>query len=113
MALLAEIEEAAKTGPDDLGKAVLSAHAAVKEATEWMLAAPDINDRFAGAAPYLRAWALLLGGHYHLKAAGDAARLPLAAFHIRQIMAEIPGLLTAATEGAAPLYALDAEALAG
>ncbi|QIE57490.1 acyl-CoA dehydrogenase [Pikeienuella piscinae] len=113
-ALLAEIEAGAKaSGDSELARRVLAAHAEVARATDWMLNAPEINDRFAGAAPYLRAWALLLGGWHFLKAAEDPGHAPLAAFHIRQAMAEIPGLLVAATEGAAPLYALSAEALVG
>ncbi len=112
-AMLAEITSAADAAVDAaLGAKVAAAAAQVVEATEWMLAAETINDRFAGAVPYLRAWGLLLGGHYLLKAAGaDAARTPLAAFHIAQQMPQIPALLAAATAGAAQLYALDADAL--
>ena len=110
-ALLAEID------PDalgDWGGLVASAKAQIAEATDWMLDAPEINDRFAGAAPYLRAWALLIGGWRLAEAAmKDAARAPLADFHIRQMLPQVPGLLAAATAGAAPLYALDADALAG
>ena len=42
-------------------------------ATGWMAAA-EPDDRFAGAVPYLRAFALTLGGHY-LQAAAQAAAL--------------------------------------
>ncbi len=71
-----------------------------------------MNDRFAGAAPFLRAFALALGGHYLLKAAMvDASRMPLARFHIRQTMQQVDALCSAAREGAFGLYALDAEAL--
>ena len=112
-AMLAEITSAADAAADAaLGAKVAAAAAQVAEATEWMLAAETINDRFAGAVPYLRAWGLLLGGHYLLKAAdADAARTPLAAFHIAQQMPQISALLAAATAGAAQLYALDADAL--
>ncbi len=78
-------------------------------ATDWMAAAQN-NDRLAGSSPYLSAFALALGGHYLLKAAqvsGDPARAALAEFHLRQVMSEAPGLLAAAREGAAPLYACD------
>ena len=105
-ALLAEVAETARAGAElgaDLGRAA----ARVGEATEWMVAA-DMEDRFAGAASYLRAFALVLGGHYLLKGAlADAARMPLAAFHIRGIMPETGGLCDAACDGAKTLHALD------
>ncbi len=112
-ALLAEIEASAFAAVNDaLGAKVGAAATQVAKATEWMLGAETLNDRFAGAVPYLRAWGLLLGGHYLLKAAeADAAHLPLARFHISQLMPQIPALLAAATAGAEQLYALDAEAL--
>ena len=78
--------------------------------TGWMAAA-EMNDRFAGASPYLRAFALTLGGHYLLKAAAaeaeDGPRHALAAFHIRQLLPQVAALCAAAREGAAPLYAYD------
>lgn len=108
-ALLAEIEAAA-AGPH--ADAVMKAHAEVASATEWMLSAPDLNDRFAGSVPYLRAWATLLGAHYLSRAAeADPGRKPLADFYMAHILPQVPGLTAAATAGAAPLYALDAEAL--
>ena len=112
-ALLAEIETAASAASNAaLAAKVATAKKAVGEATDWMLAADTLNDRFAGAVPYLRAWGLRLGGHYLLKAAeADPAHLPLATFHISQLMPQIPALLAAATAGADQLYALDAEAL--
>jgi hypothetical protein len=66
-------------------------------------------DRLAGSSPYLRAFALVLGGWYLVKAArapGDAGREALARFHLRQLMA-VEGLCAAAREGAGALYALD------
>lgn len=112
-ALLAEISEAASAAKNDVLSVKLSAALdAVAEATDWMLAAETLNDRFAGAAPYLRAWGLLLGGHYLLKAAeANASHTPLATFHVTQMLPQIPALLAAATAGAGQLYALDAEAL--
>ena len=117
-AMLAEIA----TGADgasaagetaDLGAQVRAAHDQVAAATDLLLSADTLNDRFAGAAAYLRAWALLLGGHYLLKAATkDAGRVPLARYHIRHLMPQIGGLLASATAGAEDLYALTAEELA-
>ncbi len=102
-ALLDEIRATAATGGPHPRLDAAVEH--LERATAWMLEA-DMNDRFAGAVPYLRAFALALGGHYLLRAAqADEARMPLAAFHIRQLMAQVGPLCEAACEGAAPLYA--------
>jgi hypothetical protein len=67
-----------------------------------------MTDRLAGSAPFLRAFALVLGGHYLLRGAlVDDARRPLARVHLRQVMAGVDGLCSAARDGAADLYALD------
>jgi acyl-CoA dehydrogenase len=105
-ALLAEVAGTAASG-GDLGAELGRAAARVKETTEWMAGA-GMNDRFAGAAPFLRAFASVLGGHYLLKGAlADATRMPLAAFHIRHVLPEAGSLCDIAREGAEPLYALD------
>jgi hypothetical protein len=71
-----------------------------------------MDDRFAGAVPYLRAFALILGAHAHLKAAlADPARLPLAKVMIRRLLPGHAALLIEAREGAAGLYAVTPEAL--
>ena len=97
----------------DLAGEVLQAATALREATKAMLAMP-LNDRFAGAVAYLRAFALVLGGQAHLKAAlADPARLPLARVMIRRLLPDHAALLRAAREGAGGLYDLSDEALAG
>ena len=113
--LLQEVEDHARdaraTQPD-LAGAVWNAAEALREATEWLLA-QDLNDRFAGATSYLRAFARVLGGHYHLKAAlVDPARLPLATVAIKRLLPEHIGLLAQMREGAAGLYDLTPELLA-
>jgi len=97
---------------------ILAAAEAARDATEWMLTAPDQNDRAAGGSPYLRLFALALGAHYlgrgalAAKDAPDgAARRALATFYATQIAPQTRALAAAAMQGAAPLYALDAEAL--
>jgi hypothetical protein len=98
--------EAARAAHPDLAGAVADAAQALRKATDW-IAAQAPNTRFAGAVPYLRAFARVLGGHYHLRAAlGDASRVPLAAFYIRRLMPEYTSLLAHAVEGDAGLYAL-------
>jgi len=104
-------ELAGCSGPDDLVADVVAAAAALRAATA-ALVAQEMNDRFAGAVPYLRAFARVLGAHYQLiAAAADPAREPLARFYIKRLLPEHGALLAQAREGAAGLYALDAMAL--
>ena len=62
------IEETARQAAGDHGARLALAARRLAEATGWMAAA-EPNDRCAGAVPYLRAFALTLGGHYLLKGA--------------------------------------------
>jgi alkylation response protein AidB-like acyl-CoA dehydrogenase len=101
-----------------IAEGVVAAAEAAMSATEWMLTAPDPNDRAAGGTPYLRLMALALGAHYlgrgALAARGGseaANRLALARFFATQIAPQTAALAKAATQGAEPLYALDAETL--
>jgi hypothetical protein len=109
-ALLDEIEaaaEAAKAAMPDLAEPVWQAAETLRETTEWLVTR-DMNDRFAGAVPYLRAFARVLGGHYHLTAAlqGDGTRKRLATFYIKRILPEHAGLLTHVREGGDDLMAI-------
>ena len=98
--------EAARASLPDLAGDVWQAAEALREATEALVAQP-LNDRFAGAVPYLRAFARVLGGDAHLKAAlADPERLALARVMIRRILPEHGALLAQVREGADGLYAL-------
>jgi len=114
--LLQEIEDAAETARatlPDLAEAVWAAAETLREATEG-LQGQDMNDRFAGAVPYLRAFARVLGAHFHLRAAIAApggARAKLARIFITRILPEHEGLLAQARAGASGLYALSVEEL--
>jgi acyl-CoA dehydrogenase len=112
--LIDEIEAeavAARSAQPALANAVWTAAEALREATEALLA-QDLNDRFAGSVAYLRAFARVLGAHYHLKAGlAEPARLPLAAFYINRLLPEYGPLLAQMREGAEGLYALTPEAL--
>ena len=66
--LIEAVEETARQAAGDLGARLAAAARRLAETTGWMAAA-EANDRFAGATPYLRAFALTLGGHYLLRAA--------------------------------------------
>eukprot|EP00933_Yihiella_yeosuensis_P025475 TRINITY_DN19775_c1_g2_i2.p1 TRINITY_DN19775_c1_g2~~TRINITY_DN19775_c1_g2_i2.p1 ORF type:complete len:572 (-),score=-5.70 TRINITY_DN19775_c1_g2_i2:388-2103(-) len=99
----------------DLAEGVWQASESLREATEWMVAQEEVTDRLAGAVPYLRAFARVLGGHYHLSAAmaeADGPRAALARFYITRLLPEHTALLTHAQGGSDDLYALSLDDLA-
>ncbi len=105
-ALLDEVAKAA--GPADLLADLAAAEQALRAATQQVLA-QEMNDRFAGAVPYLRSFARVLGAHFHLMAAAaDPAREALARIYVKRLLPEHAALLAQVNEGAAGLYALDA-----
>ena len=115
-ALLDEIEAAAESGKatlPELAEPVWLAAETLRETTEWLVS-QDLNDRFAGAVPYLRAFARVLGAHYHLAAAltDDGARKRLATFYIKRTLPEHIGLLAHVREGADDLMAVTLDDLA-
>ncbi len=115
-ALLDEVEagaDAAKSGHADLAQDVWNAAASLRETTEWLVD-QDLTDRFAGAVPYLRAFARVLGAHAHLSAAraGDDSHQRLARFYIKRLLPEHIGLLAHVREGASDLMAITADDLA-
>ncbi|MGD9864285.1 MAG: acyl-CoA dehydrogenase, partial [Pseudodonghicola sp.] len=115
--LLEEIQkqaERARCTLPELAEPVWQAAETLREATEWLVSQGDMNDRFAGAVPYLRAFARVLGGHYHLVAAlaePEGPRAALARFYIERMLPEHAALLTHARSGAAGLYALSIDEL--
>jgi hypothetical protein len=114
--LIGEIEGTAKAAREalpDLAEEVWSAAETLREATEALLA-QGMDDRFAGAVPYLRAFALVLGAAFHLRAAqADPARAALAAVMIHRLLPDHIGLLARSRCGAEELFALSPERLAG
>lgn len=113
--LLDEVEscaEAARGTLPDLAEPVWQASESLREVTEWLVSQPDMNMRFAGAVPYLRAFARVLGGYLHLKAAiadTGGTHEALARFYIKRLLPEHIGLLAHARAGADDLYALSAD----
>ncbi len=112
-ALLDEIEadaEKARATMPGLAEPVWQATETLRETTEWLVAQGDLQNRFAGAVPYLMGFARVLGGYYHLKAAlaegGEGTRSRLAKFYIDRLLPEHIGLLTHARQGAVDLYAI-------
>jgi len=116
--LLDEIEgnaEAVRGDFPQMAGAVWDAAETLRETTEWLIGKDDLNERFAGAVPYLRAFARVLGAHYHLKSAmaegGKGPRSHLARFYINRLLPEHAALLIHAKAGAEGLYAISVDDL--
>ena len=115
--LLDEIEEnaeAARAQFPAMAEAVWQASETLREATEWLAGQSDLQERFAGAVPYLHAFARVLGGHFHLMAAmadPGGAREKLARFYIQRLLPEHASLLVHAQAGAEDLFALSVDEL--
>jgi len=107
-ALIDEIAQAASAVPEPLGdmaQAVGVAARALRDATGALVAMATV-DRQAGAVPYLRAFALVLGAHCHLRAAvADPARAGLARVAVGRVLPDYAGLLAQVRLGADDLYA--------
>ena len=117
-ALLDEMQakiEAARSQLSDLAEPVWQAIESLREGTEWMLEQSNLNDRFAGAVPFLRAFARILGGYFHLRASlaegRNGPKTKLARFYILSLLPEYQGLLAQARQGAAALYELSSDEL--
>jgi alkylation response protein AidB-like acyl-CoA dehydrogenase len=113
---IAEGAEAARAVFPDLADEVWGAAQNLREGVELLLGL-SMPDRFAGAVPFARAFARVLGGHFHLQAAratgASSPRAGLAAIYVRRLLPEHQALLREAREGAEGLFALSAEDLAG
>src|SRR5690606_13029397 len=115
MALLDEILDGAKAAQGaepDLANLLWQAAETLRESTLELLDR-DMPDRFAGAAPYLSAFARVLGAHYHLRAATGGGSKALARLYITRILPQYAADLAAARAGLAELEALDDAVLSG
>ena len=119
-ALLDEVQaqaEAARATLPDLAGPVWQASESLREAVEWLVGRQELNDRFAGAVPFLHGFARVLGAHFHLAAAmaegGDGPRTRLARFYVTHLLPEHGALLAQARTGAGTLYDLTPADLAG
>ena len=116
--LLDEIEADAEAARDvfpNMTDALWQASETLRAATDWLTEQSNMDTRFAGAVPYLRAFARVLGAHMHLKAAladKGGPREKLARFYILRLLPEHVGLLAHAQAGEADLFALSADELA-
>jgi hypothetical protein len=107
--LLDEVErvaQGARTAAPQLAELLWQSAETLRETTDWLLSHPE--DRGAGAVPYLRAFARVLGGRAHLQGAlsGDDTRQRLAAFYLRRLLPEHVSLLAQARDGAASVIAV-------
>ncbi len=94
------------------GTQLAAAVATARRATETMLQREDVNDRLAGASPYLRLLGTVAGAGYlvsqALVAAGDdfgRNKVATAVFYCSQLLPQVHGLLPAVEAGASELYA--------
>ncbi|MET0251706.1 MAG: acyl-CoA dehydrogenase [Novosphingobium sp.] len=113
MALLGDIARDAIEAPE-----LVALAGECREVGKWMRRDAGLDDRLAGSVPFLTMCAVAVAGWQLLRqvrVAGPAhpAKQTVAAFFLRRIVAEARGLRPSATGGAALLYALDAETLAG
>ncbi|MFK7870150.1 MAG: acyl-CoA dehydrogenase [Roseobacter sp.] len=95
-------EQARQTHPV-LAQALWEASETLREAIEWLVVQKNFDTRFAGAVPFLMAFARVLGGWVHLRAAladqgGPRARL--AHFYLTRLLPEHSALLQHARAGA-------------
>jgi 3-(methylthio)propanoyl-CoA dehydrogenase len=127
---LEEVATTAEELPASLGTIASNLRDGVQqlqELTDWITAHRDApNDVFAGATPYLRVFATVVGGWLLAKGAaaaqaaidageGDdflAAKVVTARFYAEQLLPQVAGLAGAVTAGADDLYALSPEQLA-
>ena len=68
--IIDEVQETIKQCPGDfssIANEVQRASEALSKTIEWMCEQKNINDRFAGAVPFLNAFGRVLGGYFHLK----------------------------------------------
>ena len=107
----------------DLGERLADGAAALREATEWLLAngLHDPQNALAGATPYLRLFGTVLGGWFlsrqaiAARAAGTddyhAAKVATARYYAHQVLPSARGLVPAVTAGPEVLFALTPEQL--
>ncbi|MCR9149376.1 MAG: acyl-CoA dehydrogenase family protein [Rhodobacteraceae bacterium] len=116
--LLQEVEDAAEAARPrlpELAGEVWQAAESLRETTEALLARP-MPDRLAGSVAYQRAFALVLGAHFHLRAAlaegADGPRTALARVFVRRLLPGHAAALAEARAGADDIFALSPEDLA-
>ena len=116
--LINEINHLCANVPNELIKLsseLKTASDTLSDATSWMIMQKNLNERLAGATPYLESFALVLGAFFHLKGAiADdkvQSRVKLASFYINHILPSVVSLCKSATAGSTDIYKLSAAEL--
>ncbi len=106
--------KAAQAAHAELANQVWQAAETLREALHEVLA-QEMTDRFAGAVPFLAAFARVLGAHYHLRAAmaGGADQVTLARIYITRVLPHFAADLAEAQAGFADLAQLGDAAFSG
>jgi alkylation response protein AidB-like acyl-CoA dehydrogenase len=109
-----DVAKAAQADLPDLANDAFQAAENLRDATQAMVER-DLQERFAGAVPYLNAFAKVLGALFHLRAAlsGDEGRVVLARIFITRVMPRYAADLAEAQAGLADLEAITDAQLAG
>ena len=84
-----------------------NARISLTKATDWMISQNDLNDRYSGADPFLRAFALIIGANYMLKTlitTDQEDKIELANFYIKNLLPFCNVESSIATLGANNLY---------
>lgn len=110
-ALLDEIHASAREQERSfpaLARSLMHAKARFTKSSEWMAQQSDLNARFAGSRPFLRALALLLGADAHLRAFaavdGSGRRAAVAQVYFKRILPGMAVLCEEAEAGDEDLY---------
>ena len=106
---------------DSIREPLTAAVDALREATDWLNACENPNDRLAGATPYLDMFGTVAGGAYlarlAIAAAGEGrddwveAKIATAVFYAHQILPRAAGWLPSVKAGSAELFAIPVDGL--
>ena len=91
----------------DMGKRLSRSLECLEISLAWMLKQKDINERLAGATPFLKAFGMILGANYLVKAAikaGSSDRTSLAQFYCLNILPEMEAYGAMSKGGKDSLY---------
>ena len=90
-----------------MGNRLSKSLACLESSLNWMLKQEDFNDRLAGATPFLKAFGLILGANYLVKAAlntDELDRKSLAQFYCLNILPEMEAYVLMSQSGQHSLY---------
>ena len=91
----------------EIGAKLSKSLVCLETSLHWMLEQEDFNERLAGATPFLKAFGLILGGNYLVKAAlktGSLDRKSLAQFYCLNVLPEMEAYGAMSQSGKDSLY---------